>query len=262
MRIISKFHDYYDGVQAYGYDPNIVFLRNTKNYNDVCLYEMPSTAKIYSEDYNLIDVYYEYGVIGFCGNIYPFIIVNSKYKKLPVFCYDISNVDKAVKKINNKTMKSCYYMENEKKYFRKRRLKMYSPFSREFINSFLQGNIFISRKPRFIDNKKRQISNFEELKNIFFEFKVPIFLLYNSYLKNDQILKINPNLSEFGFQKVKDPYTAYQEIAQYISGILGVDNPNTVDVSDKDMLYEKGFDDWSFKKEEHPRKPKKKMSKK
>jgi hypothetical protein len=48
--------------------------------------------------------------------------------------------------------------------------------------------------------------------------------------------------------KFHDYYDSIQEISQYISGVLGVNAPETVSISDESMRDKKGFDSWSFKK--------------
>jgi hypothetical protein len=92
------------------------------------------------------------------------------------------------------------------------------------------------------------------LLKIFVEKKVPVFI-YGDYLagkyengKSRQLI-LNPKLSDWGFQSVKDPVTAFQDIYMYISGVLGVSAPETVEISDKEMAKKKGHDgEWSFRK--------------
>lgn len=55
-------------------------------------------------------------------------------------------------------------------------------------------------------------------------------------------MQTNPWLKAIGFQKVKDAFTAYQEIDSYVFGVLGVDANPTVQTSDKDRLEAHGFD--------------------
>lgn len=55
-------------------------------------------------------------------------------------------------------------------------------------------------------------------------------------------IETNPSLKALGFQKVKDAFTAYQELDSYIFGVLGVDVNPTVQTSDKDRLVAHGFD--------------------
>jgi len=56
-------------------------------------------------------------------------------------------------------------------------------------------------------------------------------------------------------------YMAYQEIAMYISGVLGIGEPDTLEISDEDMRDEKGFFDMSFKKDAGVTKPRRRGKK-
>ena len=58
---------------------------------------------------------------------------------------------------------------------------------------------------------------------------------------------INPMLKPFGFQSIVDPFTAFQELSMYVSGVLGSTGVDMIQVSDEDMKYKKGFHDMSFK---------------
>lgn len=55
-------------------------------------------------------------------------------------------------------------------------------------------------------------------------------------------VQTNPSLKAIGFQRVKDAFTAYQEIDSYLSGVLGVDANPTVQISDTHRLEGHGFD--------------------
>ncbi|RMG23941.1 MAG: hypothetical protein D6732_24245 [Methanobacteriota archaeon] len=68
----------------------------------------------------------------------------------------------------------------------------------------------------------------------------------------------NGRLSDIEFHKVLDPYMVFQEIGQYISGVIGGSFPATVNISDESMAKKKGFDKQSFRKasSKKARKPK------
>lgn len=96
--------------------------------------------------------------------------------------------------------------------------------------------------------------NNPELLKIFVEKNTPVFI-YGNYLdgkyepgKSKELI-INPRLKNWGFQSVKDPVSAFQEIYMYISGVLGVPERPTVKISDKEMAKKKGHDgEFSFRK--------------
>lgn len=86
------------------------------------------------------------------------------------------------------------------------------------------------------------------LSELFHEYQVPLFLLSASDKRKGHVLILNPNLKKFQFQKQKDPYTTYQDIFQYISGVLNSPENKTVKISDKDKIHKHGFDKWSFRR--------------
>jgi len=257
MRIISKFNDYYDGVQSIGYDPELCYVRDNIDPIEGDFFD--SNLLRYRTDYDKIDKYprliFDFYIIGFCGEFYPLLILNKinmnkinvpQYKNY--FCYSIEDVDKSVKKMKFKNFSKIYYNDKNQKYrnffdsiYKRKNLKLF--FSKEFRDdpSILNNRYF------FNDKNNQHIKNFNYLKILFFEYKVPVFVIYFLEAKG-QYLKLNPCLKDYNFQRIKDPYTAYQEISQYISGVLGVNTSETIDISDKDKLWEKGFDNWSFKK--------------
>ena len=65
--------------------------------------------------------------------------------------------------------------------------------------------------------------------------------------KREQFYQINPALKTYNFQKVLDPFTAYQELDQWTGGVLG-QNPEPDEVSDLVKIQQHGFTEWSFRK--------------
>lgn len=61
------------------------------------------------------------------------------------------------------------------------------------------------------------------------------------------LLVVNPCLRDIGFQSILDPYTCFQEISMYLSGVMGCTEKDVIEVSDVTQKYKKGFDDNSFK---------------
>lgn len=58
----------------------------------------------------------------------------------------------------------------------------------------------------------------------------------------------NERLSKYDFIKVKDPYTAYQELRMYISN-MAMPEKVIPPLSDEMNIHTHGFDKWSFRKE-------------
>lgn len=94
MRIVSKFHDYYDIGLKLGYDSYVDYIRTPR--------EIDFSESLAPEDRNTRDYFrqniltphqylnakynYEFVVIGFCGAFYPLVILN-KWGAEPKFCY-------------------------------------------------------------------------------------------------------------------------------------------------------------------------------
>jgi hypothetical protein len=49
-------------------------------------------------------------------------------------------------------------------------------------------------------------------------------------------------LSEWEFYKIKDVYTAFQDISMYISGVLGTQSPELIKIDNNTKIHKHGFD--------------------
>jgi hypothetical protein len=70
---------------------------------------------------------------------------------------------------------------------------------------------------------------------------------YPSPLHDNKVYLVDPPLKDFQFQKVIDPFTAYQELDMWVGGVLG-QNKEPLEVSDSVKIQQHGFDKWSFRK--------------
>tara|TARA_R110000851_G_scaffold72413_20_gene160497 strand:- start:1303 stop:1716 length:414 start_codon:yes stop_codon:yes gene_type:complete len=90
---------------------------------------------------------------------------------------------------------------------------------------------------RFFNNVPK--GSFEDVHH---ELNCPVIHIHNEgYTKN-------PLLREIGFAKKYDPYTAYQKLEMFISGVLGGCTPKLVEIEDKYRIAAHGFDSRSFRK--------------
>lgn len=242
MKIIKQ-SDYYDSIQAYGLDGDLVYVRTreeipedqvrlalsldneTSNFGDALLKkiatEEPQVARRWSfvKRYRSLssDLHLDFLVIGFCGKFYPCVRVKERHyhddSKRDLIFYPGDEVD----------IPSSYYSSND-----------------EAIR--VKNN---KRIQRFLN------VTFKEFDEIFHFFKAPIVAFnITDFYSLDMITAraiVNPLLSDLKFYRVKDAFSAFQEIAQYIAGVLGDLSEDMVSISDKDMRDAKGFDDWSFK---------------
>lgn len=234
MKIISKFHDYYDSIQGYGIDKTLVYVRNTeehnlfKNYRKDAYYFRGSVWSPFSGFLSCIKVdefnFHQF-IIGFCGKIYTGVCIIPLPRYILQYnsecIYSIDDLFKYYKRNNIDIKKSAWYIKKP---------------------SIFDSSI----KTEILEKWFNTDLNTNKYQRIFHDYKIPIYLIH--CFENAYKLLFNPQLKEYNFQRVKDPFTAYQEISQYISGVLGVNAPKTVLISDESMRDKKGFDSWSFKK--------------
>jgi len=245
MRIISKFHDYYDSIQSIGYDPELIYHRVQSEYiiepisgawysKSNKKFHMPGGLPHFTDSFMELFSFQNFlgrrGVpsdatiwmIGFCGKYY--IVLDSG---APFSTYYKPRLARA---FNNQ----FYYdkqsaVEHYKKVLKKDKVS-YRAFD-------LVGEC--------------SINPFTDAIEPFRVLNCPVFsinLLDRYSLFRTKKITVNPCLADFKFYRLFDTYTVYQEIAMFLSGVLGWPENATVDISDTDMRDAKGFDDWSFKK--------------
>jgi len=280
MRIISKFHDYYDGIQRMGQDLELVYVRNQEiekgkwpfpGFRGVSYW-----YKGRPKDWPQCTMY----IVGFCGKIYPLIVLSKQAhhdKEFePVFCYTIQDIDAFVGK--------NYGREEERGY------NYRGPY-RNHLNRIWSYSMRRIDFEDFFTRCERRQNNYEEL---FLESNCPIILgrcgqpmFHEQKRPNDDKeralvscgdnyypadlrvrLTMNACLKDVKFYRMFDTYQAYQELAMYLGGILGVRNQKKAkyqgqmiqpEIDDKTMRDAKGFNNRSFKKE--PSKKKRKSGK-
>jgi hypothetical protein len=227
MLIVSKFKDYYDSSVGLGIDKTIVynrkkehidnsdFLKNINNLENVFF----NSNNIFGEhNINMrVDNKEAYSfVIGFCGKLYPGIILekgtDKSFEKTKEFIYDKKEAYKEL----NFHIKGSY---NNKRY-------------EKCFNT--NWNIISKHDPIDIHRK----------------YNTPIFIWVSDRYHGNEDFIINPRLKAYSFYKVFDSYTCFQEIQMFISGVLpqGDDVPQT-DMSEKQKVNQYGFDEkYGFRK--------------
>jgi hypothetical protein len=213
MRIISKFKDYYDGIQGIdGIDNTLVYCRT---YTKIPNSELPNEfkhARFSLINDNIIgrintfslkrnNIYSDCAsfIVGFCGKLY----VGWKL-------YD---------KDNNVTI----------------------TFDNKYVETIVES-MYRNKLSVVINN----ISNYNCF-NIFKKYQAPIFILDNRNVINSELI-INPILKEYQFYKKFDSFSAFQEIEMFLGEKLG-STEKIIDINDKYKLTQYGFDKYSFRKE-------------
>lgn len=236
MYIISKFKDYYDSALGVtGVDKSIVYDRKNIEIENKEIpleaykplisetlwgYEHQHILHLNKNERRYKDV--EYFLVGFCGKYYLgfkfyYLAENDPLKRYEIdFKYDLDEVRKHLD------------LGTHKKFSWKR-----------------HGDHF--------ESLVKAVNEYDS-DVIFRKYNTPCFVyhyatkLSKSTRVGRKLLTINPNLKEFEFAKAVDPFTAFQEIQMYISGVLGINEKEVIVVSDKDRIAAHGFDKWSFRK--------------
>jgi hypothetical protein len=228
MRIISKFHDYYDTVSTYGMDLTCIYKRKEITFEDdtVEYKEVLGTLRNYgNDDLRIFPRYYDekvftlsyYCVILFCGGVYPLTVF--KYKNKYFHYYDIATLHKDIMRYGSKEIK--------KEWLNKKRFYFNRNITRRRAENLLNINI-----PE------------NTLIDLHHKYKSPILMYDGDYSR----FIINPNLKKYKFYRVKDAYTTYQDISMFLGGILGGTENKIVELSDRERKEKHGFNEWSFRK--------------
>ena len=222
MRIISNFHDYYDGLQD-GSDKERTWIRKQKVVRDE---EYP----LYRGDYTFCKIEYYFITVGFCGKLYPCIKQVDREQLTGYGTYE-----------TNYWYSWADFRENFPEELLKRKHARYYHDRPEL------------KIKRMEKSFVRHAENSVGLKGLFDTHKVPAFL----DTRNQTI--VNPHLGKLTFYRVFPTAQTFQEIEMFVFGNLGLiedghspkyrGEPMSMEVSDKDMVQAKGFDlKYSFRK--------------
>jgi len=223
MRIISSFYDYYDKGLAFGFDPNLVYVRETKILKagwgepgaNNSLVAMLSPLSIGPRNYSLTQA-----VIGFCGKMYPLFRVSFGYKTNKTY-YSFDSIQND---LDNGVFVSEY------------------PYRNYELHNAMQ--LIVDRQ--YAKYGRLELGSKEITDEVFRKHKAPILLA--DWEGNSPRLTVNPRLNEYSFITQVDPVTAFQELAMFVGNNL-VDqkdpNPKLSDEVKRDIH---GFDKFSFRK--------------
>lgn len=236
MRIISNFKDYYDGVAKQGIDTEIVYAREIYEESYEKLNEQVfSYASIFFDVKGLNSLRYsekaELHYLGFCGKIYPFI---------KLFSHSIT-VNSENKRESSIVLKKIFWSAES-----------FIEYAKEHFTCFEKSTYRFWSKTDDLGSESdikqafKEIKNESMMKELFFSFNSPIFLITPG--NRSHKITINPILKELEFFKVKDSYSAFQDLSMYVSGVLNQSDNAMIKISDADKIHKHGFDKWSFRK--------------
>jgi len=203
MRLHSDFHDYYDNAVGYGVDEKVHYNRYKK------------AVAIELKSYLERPFHRNSGVIGFCGRTYPFI-------ELHKFDRNFQEEDG----LGDFTVVETRFAFDIDEYH-----SLENEWS-EFSDDFYLYSADIKIKQFYVD----WALNSDE---IFIKNKVPVWMA--KYYADQTNGVLNPRLQDYGFNKIKDSFTAFQEISMYLSNIL-VEQKELVTIDYKHRIEQHGFD--------------------
>ena len=250
MRIISKVRDYYDCGQAYGQDPDLMYLRRPDEYillsGDQWIDRLEDVRDTMPRSWHSPNLHRF--IIGFCGRIYP----GYKFS----YCYHRLGVTQGKDQFT-RLERVLYHPDDFKDLFRYKAVqKAFPHFMDKPKGRSSWWSLRQMRNTNFQAVVQTYEANFasEAFFDLFIEMNSPIWIYdpsaderCRSPRRKGTFLKINDRLEPYDFVRIQDPYTAYQELSMFVGGVLRRDVPIMVPISDESMLRKKGFHDYSFK---------------
>ena len=238
MRIISPFKDYYDSVNNFDSDKDRFFIRKEE---EISLYRVFPSDLIEALDFKtlsrknnkFVEIYSQFLLL--CGKLYGGLNIEITNSDLSVIHH---NNIWSLEEFNNIAAK---YPELD--FFKYERYDW---------------------KNRKYTYPKDILSIQQDIKFLTWAIENKISILYfdnkTNYLNSSELIGVkNYQLSKIEFQKVLDPYTAYQELDMWIGGIIS-QNKEPEAISDTVKIQQHGFDKNSFRKHySENKKPSKKL---
>lgn len=235
MYIISKFKDYYDSAVGMGIDKSIVYNRNmveytVSGYNNTKIID-PKLCNSFPffNDYTRYEIknntYFDIsiGIILFCGKSYPYFKIERSLN-----CKTTCS-DEYFKLFGTNDSLYIYDIDTFLKYI-------------DIYDYKFKGFSYTSPVQRLKENFK--MASEYDPSDLHFKYKSPIILLYNEkYYTRKMCMTVNPKLKSLRFASQIHPYTAFQEIQMYISGVISnTEFPGETEMSELDKVNQHGFD--------------------
>jgi len=264
MRIISKFHDYYDSAMGYGQDPTLIYKRETVEYLDKvkgahftldknnpnigrltthienALYGTGwnESLKVYTNEYRRYGRNYaDFSIptsfmVLFCGKVYVGF----------EFCAGLApkreDMEDWTLEMGFEPNIFCYTIEQADKFIKSLKNKKIekiwaqegkTQWNRVSFRKRIEMRLNIS----FGDENKDTIALHQH-------YNCPVILI--TVDRGPDRLIVNPCLKNWGFQRKVDPFTAFQEISMFTGGVLLRNTPKMVEIGNEDKIHKAGFD--------------------
>ena len=256
MRIIAKNHDYYDKIVGFGHDQSVIYHRvptsipmshltaypelNSGIAYDASLCETiktkiasgrmvpdkhgevpPDKFHVYT---NRVDAYFKVVTVLFCGKLYGGVKVH--------LIASMATLDETVTFFDPQSMID---------YLAKYKIGIsFDDEKRNFAWYSSRGNRTWSEHFGLKGNSQHL--------DLAIKLKTPILVVEESDRRTEIIVTKDALLKEVDFFRIVDPFTAFQEIDMFLSGVLAPENRPMIEVDDKYKIMGHGFDKWSFRK--------------
>jgi hypothetical protein len=222
MRIIGG-HDYYDGALAFGHDPSVVLVREKDKVLD------SDTAK-------RLGLYHRYLSTPYSRNM-------TLWGTVAVVVADKLYMGATVREIG----KDAHYAWSQEAW-----ADLLAQFDRAAPR---MGLTRWSRRWLLKYPDEDPTKFFEPMpvpapvRHYMIDNRISILLSDHVSGRPEKGWLINPDcLKESGFAKCIDPYTLFQELDMWVSGVLGMPANAMVEVSNDTKIHKHGFDKGSFRK--------------
>jgi len=240
MRIISKFHDYYDNIGYHSEYP--VWVRKTQEYYlDGSIPDLSFDEQAFLKDmsYSMVDIDKRYipfhfitqsYTVSVCGDLYTILTITETKNGKDV-TKAFTDIEKFVDTVtDDKEIKDLIL--GKKRCF------------------FMSDRYYIHR-PDSVKEFHRKFGNRDILDKIHINLDSPIFMVNHSrngfYRQKGGELIVNPNMRNIGLHHIIDVYTMHQKIDMYLGNTL-VKDKEAPEFSDELKRDAHGMDNWSFKK--------------
>ena len=260
MKIVSQFDDYYDSIQSstgfFDTSENpVVFVRKSVILNKDNFNEMDRLMEVFQIDKLSQYVYTIPAALVEIGE--SFHIPKKKerdYTSLEFSFFSILFCGRLIRGIESSLSLNSFETSEQKTFYSAEKFidYLYERFGESYVNDQLETNrsSFVTRRSMlnginsyFSVNNEKELS--DQMKGFLIENKITIAVLTltKNIFRCIPFVEINPRLADYRFESFIDPYTAYQEIDMWISGILAFPPNFMVTVSDETLVKKHGFDE-------------------
>lgn len=237
MRIVNSktftggiFHDYYDSVMGYGFDESVIYERTQKLITD--FRDVPIQSLLdFRKSLPLETCHFSVQHLGFCGVIYPIFHCMGE----SAYC-----LEDLIKKLENKPN---HKLDSRTGYYNK-----YAVNIKEYLEEEITWIYHGDRDHRQLKKPKKRSEFFNGMDEardltLFHYFHTPCFLFYSDHRGVDHLL-LNPCLKDFNWHKREgfDAFQTFQQIDQFISGVLIQHEKSDTNRTDKLICESKGHD--------------------